>query len=253
MTLTETDSARTVKPALQYAQPQPMWMRRSLRRRVTLCLLLLAAGLMTWGFGRAVIERVVLLNAQRNCLAAVLPADKVVYENHPSRARSLATADSRYVMLGSSGPACWYSKNWETLNRLVSPPGGKPAATLFCGELVSPGGNRRLVVVEAYRESTDSTGQGILLFKSTVVVPGSLLNPPRVQPPAILSHPAGDVLPFDRRFPLRIFAAQPDRSDRSHFSCKMEMNDMICTFEGSLRDDDRVSLAAVPEGESPIR
>lgn len=224
-------------PAVQqidYAPPPP-WRKRKAFRRVVRGIVLLGVLAVAVYFAPAVWHRVMLLHAQRRCLSFTGSPDKVVYESDPDRAAALMATDRQYVALRPEGhPVAWFSKDWDRLYALLSPPGRREAATVFMGERRAREGPRRLVVVEMYNVGERGSYPD---FTGAVIELGTPLSPPRVRR---LIYRYLFYLPKHEK--LRLYAAQADAKDESHFTFRYEINGVSGTIDGWLQAEDRVIL-----------
>src|SRR4051812_23793610 len=125
-------------PPLDYAPPLP-WRRTRTARRIVLGTIVLTTVLVAWRFAPRAWHQARLLYWQRQCMNHVAPSGQVVYSQKDSVAL--------------------VAPEWARFYELLSPPGGRPNATLFLHELHSPSGNRRLVEVEC-SQSWDITSPG---------------------------------------------------------------------------------------------
>jgi hypothetical protein len=179
------------------------------------------------------------LSVERSWLRHTLARDFVVFDEDPVRAPLLFKRDS-YRRLVSDQPSASYVINgltdWLTSLGYDGPEFG----VVFCHELTSKGGNRRLVLVG---NPVDTT------FKVMVV------EVPRNGAPARLLAQNGTAgwhsyRVFEPRpgAPLRIFAGQPDADDPSGFVIPYEMGSSPGRIKGVLTDADRVTLRAEGAG-----
>lgn len=232
----------TTSAPLGYAAPPPWHRRRRFRRagRVVVLIGLVAAG---WRWGPPAWRHVRLLYWQRQCLAYTTPADQVVYDENPVRAATLlkreeyvhhpASAPGRLVAMARE-PRCWAEaiRLAPNSNLLPGTAGGCPV--FFLHERRSPDGTRRLVIVGGV------PGSDIPFLR--LIRPAGLLRQPSV---------CDRVFHFDLDVELscdvpppefRVFAGQADPADPSHFTIRGEMGGTLVSFDGWLKDGDRVDL-----------
>lgn len=128
-----------------------------------------------------------------------------------------------------------------------SPPSpNAPRGVLFMHERISPGGNRRLVVIRYLANASGTRPESFLgyNFDPRVFIPGNLSVPaiavPRDITPGGLSSDASP-LP-----PLKIFAGQPDANDASRFTIRFLADGAERVVDGELDDQDRITLTLRP-------
>jgi hypothetical protein len=107
----------------------------------------------------------------------------------------------------------------------------------FMHELISPAGNRRLVILSA-----DATGGGrVFGFWRSVLKPVSLISSRQ--------HNFSAMMPgmFESDGDFRVFAGQADPNDASHFTIRFELAGQAGLIDGRLNNNDRIILT-VREG-----
>jgi hypothetical protein len=205
--------------------------------------------------GRNIREAVVLQYQQWQCLRFEKPDSAVAYDSDHQRMMSVAVRDRAYVDLGYGYGYKPSALRFFALSNLLS----NTPSIIFMHERVSPGGHRRLVVVEA---PTDVDFQ----FRRFPLIPAAWFGSLK---PITFSNAAEEInfgynllkddsqelrgrdLPDAKRdrdrhlkTPLRIFFGQPDHKDASHFTINYEVGAEPGVIDGWLRDDDAVILQA---------
>ena len=179
-----------------------------------------------------------LLRQQARALAYRAPADQVVYESDPAEAAKLLSLGGGYERWNApESPAFHIPQFWRGHRQ---PLGQSGHALVFLHERTSPGGNRRLVVVElghlSYQRFAD------ILFLPSVIELGTIGREPKY----ISAHGGTFSAYVSASERLRVFAGQPDPADKSHFTFDYEIeyqgNSKRGTFDGWLKDNDRVVL-----------
>jgi len=92
-------------------------------------------------------RHVQILYWQRQAMNYSPAANKIIYDEDPVEAAKLQAADHSLIA-GGHGEVFDFATPWDRLYQLISPPGRRPAATLFLHERTNSNGERRLVVVE---------------------------------------------------------------------------------------------------------
>ena len=176
---------------------------RKIVRRVAYGLATLVALIGASMFAPRLRTNIQLWNLQRQCLRANPSADTIVYDdNSDSRARLLAV-DPQYMTDRAKASTMWFCKPWEEFYAKLSPPGHRPMATLFIGELRSASGTSRLVVVEA----SGLSGSNGLFLQATVIEPGSVMRPPVILCTAMTTETF--------REPCHVFSGRLDKGEPS--------------------------------------
>lgn len=241
-------------PRIDYAPALPSHRRRRLVRRVLIGSLVVVLAALAVGIAPSAWRRVQISYWQHRAMSYAPAGDEVVYEENLLEAAKLRAAD-RSLIVGSRGEVIRFAPPWDRFYQLVSPPGGKASATLFCHERRNTRGERRLVVV-----SQEPLGPWNELFTASaaprrfmdqpfpiaceVFIPGTLFeNPQEVDSPAHATVPA---LPSDKPTYFRWYAGQADPQDASHFTIRCVIANKTFTVHGWLRDDDRVEFETVP-------
>ena len=126
-------------------------------------------------------------------------------------------------------------KQWARFYQLLTSNSFQSAGTIFLHERTSPGGNRRLVAIDATAPNLCTGGaRGII---RRVIVPASFLSKPREIIDLVAIHD-GPYLPSNTTF----FASQPDLHDPSHLVIEYEVDRQRHVMDGWLTDDDKVLL-----------
>lgn len=219
---------------VDYAPHPPPWRRRKLVRRAAFGAAAVLVLLLAYSWGPTLWAHARLLHAQRRCLAAPAPPGMVVYEDDPARAAKLLASGGRYVDLKGSGvPVVWFADSWDRLYALLSPPGRKPAATLFLHGRTA-NGQRRLVAVDA---AWMPGGRDVLNLTWTLVDPGTVASRPRI------IRTGSFALQPTRGTQFRFFSGQLDPRDDAHFELPYEVDgEGAGVIDGWLRSDDIVTL-----------
>lgn len=262
----------TAMPAnvLNYGRQQP-------RRTILIWLGIVATVLLAVGmvlYGPVLWSRLYRLHCQRVCAGYPLPADQVVYEEHPEGMAALL-GSGRYARLeptAESRNALRYSgyipvhiapcpsgvivrKLPEQLHSLVGSSVLRQNGTLgllFLGERHTPSDSPYIVAV--YPAGLLSESESIQFgFRYTVIAPGTLIKPSRVirfTGPIVyaenlaislsaLRYPAkntGQCGPSPRR-PLRLYAGQADPANPSRLTIIYETDGQRGTVEAVLTDE----------------
>jgi len=234
----------TDRPHIDYAPARKGRERRGIARVVIGSLLLAAIVVGSWMWGPAACERIKLLYWQRGALEHAAGADQIVFDNDPSRIRTLVSANGFEEAQWTAPPSVFApDRAWQNFNRLYSPPGRRDAPVLFVHERRNSRGEARLVVVErGWPERTlgDPSGRGAYFVLSCLVIrPGSALAAPLE-----LSDSAEYVDANARpvTLTLRWYAGQCDPADDSHFTVDFQFDGKPGVLDGWLLDSDTVRL-----------
>lgn len=187
--------------------------------------------------GTAALHRMQLSYWQRKAMDYSLPPNAVVYDNDPHRVPGLLSR-AGYVAAGSG--AMSDAEPWRRFYELLSPPGRRPAPTLFLHERRNSRGEPRLVVVEespAVFVGTENVGTALTWMVCRRHTDRS----------STLSAESNFGLSIDREGPVRYFAGQPDPNDDTHFVIPFEVGPKRYRIEGWLRDDDTIDVNTHPE------
>ncbi|HYE21437.1 MAG TPA: hypothetical protein VEA69_23520 [Tepidisphaeraceae bacterium] len=228
-------------PALDYARPAR---RRLLRRAARLWpawLLLLVGGLAV-AYGPRAWRHYRLMRLQAACLSAELPQDRPAWEEDRAAAAALVAAWPAEYVLDADGAAMRADRRWAALagelgvGPVSNYPPGWLLPTLFCHERHTPGGRRRLVVVEGWGWRA-----------ATVIEPGGWTGRrPRVawrdlaDSDAATAEALAAVLALQG--PDRLGAGAPDPADRSRWTVPVVFRGVPGTLEYQLNDDDTVTV-----------
>jgi hypothetical protein len=205
-------------------------------------------------YGRVYMKREALLRVQQACLDYAPPADQVVYDEEPARAKELLARGGDYVAVPTGGapddsPIAGYVPTaWRDMSRWVMPdrPDPRNAVLFLHKRQTHVGGKVVLVCVEADRAARK--------LRTTLIYPGaSTLDPvvvtdldlsPPPQPDLIVLKTGGD--PFDAKLPppgsgdrtdLRFFAGQFDAQDATRFNLPYEFKGQRGEFDCWLEDE----------------
>jgi hypothetical protein len=235
--------ASAVPSGVDYAASGLPWHRRRRWRRTLLVLGALTCAAAAFWLGPPVGRHVTLLRLQRRCMAYSQLAGHVAYDAHAEQAEALPNADARYQLMldpkryAVSMPDVGYVvPEWQDLYAAISPPGMKPAATLFLHERRNRRGEARLVAVHSVPAFVGYHRASHLSIRT--VRPGTLLARPvllwETTSLTSVGDPVGDA--------ERIITGRADPSDDSHFTFEIESMGERDTIDGWLRDDDSVVL-----------
>jgi hypothetical protein len=191
-----------------------------------------------------------LLRLQRACLTAELPTERPVFEQGVTEGAAEALArghPGEYEYTSGADIAARPDCRWAALAaRFGITPSYGGDATVFLHERWTPGGRRRLVVLEYSPRWAD---------RVYVVEPatGWMIGEPRL----LLREKAAwgdDIKDFflptiGLAGPDRVWAGVPDPSDRSRFTVPFLRCGVAGTFEYRLGDDDRLTMRLLdPDG-----
>ena len=244
------DARDTSLPAsnqpLDYAPGEPIRRRRRVREWFTV-IAVLAVVLLAWWQGPSTYRRIARAYWQHRVARYLAPADRVVYEEDPSRwATLLAQPEYRKMPVSSPGWSPFVAYLASPLQRLSEITKARPGATVvFAHARRTPGGRECIVVVwMAYNAirpdavgATPDNQVGVRL--PTDVTSGGkhleAMNILYVAPPSVAEN---------RQTPLymRIYAGQPDPLDPTHFTIPYEIGEYSDVLDGYLRDDETVLL-----------
>ena len=235
--------------AIAYAPPPPIYRRQWVRLTLVACLLTAALASSPRWFPPAV-HRAKTLYWQRRAMTFPAVGSRVVYEDDPAAAAALLNVGGAdYVRPAATGPAVYFAKPWRNFYALVSPPGRKPAATLFLHRLQADGRSPRLVAVDA----TFVCGWGGpgtpgaaaprvgMALNASVFQPGSVLSDPRLVANSAWVAPFSTG-PDSSTTRFRFYAGRPDPEDPAHFTIAFEKDGRHGEIDGWLRADDSVLL-----------
>jgi hypothetical protein len=176
------------------------------------------------------------------CRAYRAPADRVVCELDPARAKALlganasgASTDGGYAAIYRDMGAEFTPTCWKAIGAYAIYPDGdtagkwgiSPAGIAFLHERTAPGGAPAIVRVQVGMISTAKPVLNPLVIRD---VHGLGVAPREL---GILLDPADD---------FRVFAGQPDGADASHFTIGYEINGKRGMIDGWLLPDDQIKL-----------
>jgi hypothetical protein len=235
--------------------PRPLKRRRPVHPlRIAIVVGVLAAIVLGIVYGRVYMKRAARLSVQQACLDYSAPADQVVYDEAPTRAKDLLARSDEYVEVptgdssaGGSAVVGHVPAAWREMRRWAMPSQPEPTgAVLFLHERQTRiGGKHVLLCVEADRAARK--------LRITLIHPGaSTLDPtpvtdlelaPPPQPDLIILKPGGE--PFENKLPtvagdradLRFFAGQFDPADPTRFNLPYEFNGQRGEFDCWLADE----------------
>ena len=225
---------------LGYAPPPPLHRRRSVRVAATAVPLALFVVSSLW-WGPPVVARWSLLSHQRQCLRYEPPDGAVVFSQGAAETLESKPWDK---------PAAYsIPKVWSTFQPRLGADGRQSHGVVFLHERTSPGGNRRLVVLDLsvgwFKNNTE------LSLDKGVASVATWNSDPRWVPPvsgdsdssvtdgnavrqSILSVPYGHS--------IAILPGRPDPKDRSRFTIGFRAGEQSGVIDGRLEDDDTVTL-----------
>ena len=250
--------SESVEPwKLDYGASPPRTWRRI--RWIATLLLLVGAIFAGWRWGPYLWHQGNILYWQSQCMRYSPPESMVVYEENPTAAAGLLNSSPQYVAYAihrgkdwnHAGPtvqaAAYRPQGWNKLQAVARLPlingiGTVNGAILFLHELVSPGGNHRLVVIEYDAQPDDFTPTFYngLNLRSEVFAPGTW----RSRPSRVGKGAEADVLVMFPTTPpqVRIYAGQVDPADASHFTIRYEMWGQTDVLDGRLDNNDWITL-----------
>lgn len=221
----------TTPSPISYEKPNRwrIWVRRA-----TLPAIIIALGVLALVYGPSVSRHVELLRWQRRAMQFDRPADQVVYESDPARARAVSRTIADMEAANSSGaPVYQFSRTWREFFKILEPPGRKPGALLFLHERWTPKGQRRLVSVDLPARAEQPAFHMLVFRPGTMGSNPGLLDESSWIPPFLTQpRPAG----------LKIMAGQVDARDASHFTIEWQSDAQSGVIDGYLLDNDRVVL-----------
>lgn len=235
--MSTTDTAQ-----LDYAPAAPFRRRRRIRRVVAM-VLVLAVAWSVYQYGGPVWQKGKLLYYQRRCLTFTAPPDQVVYDDDPADVAVVGARRDYQVLnntnfrapnfprMAAYAPTCW---NDFTAAAFPKRSALSSSAVIFCHELVSHDGVRRLIVIE--RDANPDPSNYRVLHLEVIYIQ-----------PATLNSPAIDLTPLPRMVwmtgavakqmtPLRIYAGQVDPADASRFTIRYTMGTKEGLVKGQLTD-----------------
>ena len=232
-------------PRLEYAPTSrlPWYRRQTIQRRlIWLCFLLIALIFLARAappFYHHLQARLIL----RRCLHFTAPADKLAYDADPTRALAFTAANKEYRNelahdLPDSPVASWQPPDWVALLRHVdstlttfrlSPP------LVFMHERTSPHGDRLLVVMRFSGNFVFEASPAVHIFDIDLFDPAA---EPSLH--SVRSYQS-TMRQVAHRF-TRLYFAQPDPADASHFFFRYETEDGAGIIDAWLRNDHEIKL-----------
>lgn len=216
---------------LQYAPRLPRkwwWANRALAALAILAAIGCAVALVPHA-----VHRSRVLQLQRQCLSYAAPPQRVVLETAPAQYEALKATDEAFRHAGIRGQLVYAAPPWQDFYRLLSSSARWPAATLYLGQLTNPAGKSRLVCVEFLPAAPSSDNIDAHVFDL-----GTMLRKPRLLVTPV--HVAAPDLTSERL--VRVWAAQADPHNASHFTLEYETSTGKYMIDGWLRDDDSILL-----------
>ena len=222
---------------LQYA-PRPPALRNPRLRRYALLLVIGAMVVITLLRAPRIVNYVLLLRQQRECLAYVAPPTQVVLETDAVEAKKLLAAGAGYHANAQGTLAYLVPPQWLAYH---TPIGGgfQTLGTVFLHERTSRNGVRCLVAVDA--NLIPLGPRQVASLGARIIRPGSVFRGPRTG--QNVTRGDGAQITFDRDAQrLTIFAGQPDPNDSSHFTIDYELGGTRITLDGWLEDEQTVKI-----------
>lgn len=245
--------------SLDYAaKPNPWQKRGRWAGRLLLLAGLIFAG---WRWGPPVWQKAMLLYWQRRCMAYSAPPDTVVYEANRSSAQALLQ-QREYISaeiiheesilhigpqtiptIAAHRPAAWDAMIDRGILQLRSRSSGSPkgAAICFLGELKTPSGESRLVIVESLTFRTHAPGMEEVSFSAYTLSPATVFQ----STGKAIKSPGSSGLRTDgsdRPQNARIFAGQRDPNDPSRFTIRYQTYGQENIVDGSIDNSGLVKM-----------
>jgi hypothetical protein len=214
---------------LEYA-PAPHGPGRGTRRvvKIALAALLIAGGVLL--LPRYLRHAQVLLAQRQFRTATALPTTQVIYENDPVESKKLLAPPTRYT-IGPSGEALLIDNAWQSFYARLGG-GYHTAGTVFVGELRTKDGRPCIISIDL---SLMSLGpQHWASMGARAIIPGKSYRSP--EPITTASRGDGSSILFRSGDKLRIYAAQRDPADPSHFTVDYDLNGMRHIIDGWMED-----------------
>lgn len=227
---------------IDYAPTLPGQKRRRVIRRVAFAIITVVLVTLAIKSAPAAWRHIQILYWQHQALTYAAPPDQVVYDDDPADATKVL-ASSPSLITGTTGDLFEFARPWDRFYQLQSPPGRRPAATLFLHERMDSDGKRRLVVVEVMPRGFDlAWGMKIpdaIILRTVVIEPGGAFQSPQEinRPPVYL--PINE-LSLQRK--CKWFAGQADATNPAHFAINGVIDGKAIQVDGWLRRD-RVDLS----------
>lgn len=221
---------------VDYAPAPPNQKRRRAIRRVAVGLAALLTAILAIKSAPLAWRHVQILYWQHRAMTYTAPADQVVYDYDPYRYDPKGAVKLRglnpSLAVETNGDLSDFAEPWDRLYQLMSPPGRKPAATLFLHQRRNSLGQSRLVVLE-FRPAT-GTIIGVVgsQLQQALVRPGTLIRSPIEELTSLPGLPADEERP-----PIRWYAGQPDPRDESHFTVRGIHRGREVLVDGWLRNE----------------
>jgi hypothetical protein len=227
---------------LEYEPDDTIRRRRRVRRWFTIVAILAIVAL-AWWQGPATYRRLARAYWQYHIARYTAPADRVVYEEDPSRwAALLAQPAYRKMPVSSPGWSPFVAYIAEPVQGLFEVTAARPGATaVFAHARRTPGGRERTVVVWMSYNAIRPDAQGaspdnqVVIGLCTNLIGGP--TPCEAMPHVAIAPPS---VAENRSTPL--YAGQPDPLDPAHFTIAYEIGEYADVLDGYLRDDDTVDL-----------
>jgi hypothetical protein len=242
---------------LDYAPAGPSLRRRRVRRVILFCLLV-AVAWAGYRYGGSIWEKSKVLYYQRECLYFSAPPGQVVYDDDPADLAVIGARRDYQVLsnkdfrapglprMAAFSPGCWNDFAAAAAPNRSSAGAG---AVVFCHELTSRDGVRRLVVVQRNADP-DQSNYNILSLEAVIIQPGTFsARPVDVTPARRLMWLSGAVAM--QMTPLRIYAGQVDAGDASRFTIRFTVGKSEHLVEGRLADGGNGVTFSYPKPIAP--
>ena len=185
---------------------------------------------------------------QRRALAAQPEPNHPAYVEDQDEAKRLANIDPRYVISAANGGAMYFDPAWEQMRRWASmetqAPPERDGATVLSHRRKSPHGEERLMLLELVSFAAQGVdGQRSVILYGRSIATGTLgrsWHYAYLPPPSRLRDKIAIRLNSDDR--LKVYSAQADAADESHFTVRLELSGREHVLDGHLRDDDHIEL-----------
>ena len=218
-----------------------------------------------WRYGPAAWRQGRVLYWQHRCLTYALPADRVVYDEGPTAAGRVAAGEAVWYARHPAGLSATTARSdewvpppptavvsadcWRRFEALAPARSGLDGATLFCHELTSAAGVRRLVVVRHVPGDAREQFIGVDDGDTNTYELATLTRPPRE---VVKLRASSDFVPYTYTpQDLVIYAGQADPGDAAHFTIRYQMWGQTDTLDGRLTDGGFVRLTCRHRPEPP--
>ena len=227
-------------PPLEYAPlPRSSLRRRWTRRAIWLLLLIVLAAVSV--NRKPISDHIALLYAQHRAMNYSAPAGQIVFTSDAEQAKMLVASSAGYIWtFPNQPPVVRPEPIWISFNRLLLPGvAAPPAATVFCHQMRTPAGKRRLVALNLIYNGPWSNVP--IFFNAMVIEPGATLfsKPGSLKGTVCEISYHSMILAIQR---TRIFAGQIDAADPTHFTIPYQIGDRPGIMDARLQDDDTLVI-----------